>query len=71
MQTTYYTPEEVAEFFKVSSSAVYKWIHEGKLGATKLGRRAVRISQQHLDDFVSARDQPAIVSPSDQNQTRT
>jgi excisionase family DNA binding protein len=62
METTYYTPEELAGFFKVSPSTIYKWISEGKLGSTKLGRRAVRVSKKHLDDFILERDKPATVS---------
>jgi len=54
MSTIYYTPQEIAKKFKVSPQAVYVWVKEGKLKATKLGGRTIRISQENLDAFILA-----------------
>ncbi len=47
----YYTPEEVANKFKVKKSTVYFWVREGKLRAVKLGS-LIRIPEAALNDFL-------------------
>ncbi len=47
----YYTPEEIAEKFKVNKSAVYYWVREGKLSAIRLGS-LIRIPEKALQDFI-------------------
>jgi excisionase family DNA binding protein len=60
MDTTFYTPDEVAELFKVTPQAVYKWIRTGRLKAAKLGGRAIRISKEHLNAFIYESEQAAV-----------
>jgi excisionase family DNA binding protein len=38
MENEYLTVEEVARFFKVSKTTVYRWTEEGKLKKYKAGR---------------------------------
>lgn len=47
----YYTPEEIAERFKVTSNAVRQWIRQGQLKFVMLGS-VYRISQSALDEFL-------------------
>lgn len=49
---TYYTPEEIAEQFKVTSNAVRQWIRQGQLKFVMLGS-VYRISQSALDEFLN------------------
>lgn len=39
----YYTPAEVGAIFKVDSTTVMNWIHQGKVYALRLGPRTYRI----------------------------
>jgi excisionase family DNA binding protein len=36
-------PDEVARYFDVHKSTVYRWIDEGKLQAVKIGDKIIRI----------------------------
>ena len=47
----FYTPQEVAKLLKVSIRTVYRYLHTGKLKASKLG--CWRITEEDLDDFIS------------------
>ncbi|MBC7075465.1 MAG: helix-turn-helix domain-containing protein [Syntrophomonadaceae bacterium] len=47
----YFTPQEIAEKFKVKKSTVYFWIREGKLRAVRLGS-LIRIPEYALKDFI-------------------
>ncbi len=47
----YFTPEEIAEKYKVSKATVYNWIQKGKLKAIRLGK-SVRIPESALNDFI-------------------
>lgn len=47
----YFTPQEVADKFKVKKRTVYLWVKEGKLKAVKFGR-LLRISREALEEFV-------------------
>lgn len=51
MQEQMYTPEEVAQLFKVTRQTVYNWIGAKLLNAIKVGSQ-VRIRQSDLDAFV-------------------
>ena len=56
MADEYFKVSEVAERFKVTPQAVYKWINEGRLRAVKLGD-AIRIRSDDLAVF----EQPVVV----------
>ncbi len=53
MSEEYITPDEIAERFRVSRQAVYKWISEGKLEGLRFGR-SVRVPRESLERFVEA-----------------
>lgn len=48
---TYFTPEELAEKFKVKKRTVYFWVRTGKLKAIKLAS-LLRIPKSSLDEFI-------------------
>lgn len=50
MADEYYKVTEVAERFKVTRQAVYKWINEGQLRAVRVGT-ATRIRSDDLAAF--------------------
>jgi len=47
----YYTIEEVAKMLKVVYLTVYRWIHDGKLKAYKVGKQ-YRIKNKDLERFI-------------------
>jgi excisionase family DNA binding protein len=47
------TPQEVAEILGLKASTVYELCRTRRLGHVRLGRRALRITQEQLDRFVS------------------
>lgn len=47
-----YTVGEIADYYRVTPAAVYKWIKTGKLEAFQLGD-AYRITADALERFVS------------------
>lgn len=47
------TVPEVATRLRVSRVSVHRWIAEGRLTATRLGERVVRVSEQDLDAFIA------------------
>jgi excisionase family DNA binding protein len=53
------TVHDVAKILKISVSAVYQWIDEGRMSYIDLGargrRRVVRFSPSDIDDFISER----------------
>jgi excisionase family DNA binding protein len=49
--TEYYTPEEIAEKFKVKKRTVYFWVREGRLKAIRLGS-LIRVPKEALEDFI-------------------
>ncbi|NLZ54532.1 MAG: helix-turn-helix domain-containing protein [Thermoanaerobacteraceae bacterium] len=46
-----YTPQEVADKFRVTLRTVYQWIKDGKLKAIKVGT-LWRISKDSLEEFI-------------------
>jgi len=48
-----YTVEEAALYLGVSNKTVYKWISEGKLKASRLGQRMIRIESFDLMNFIT------------------
>lgn len=53
----FYTPEEVAEIFKISRRAVLDLIRSGKLKSVKIGvgkiRNTYRIYKKEIDRFIA------------------
>jgi len=52
----YYTPEQVAEKLQLSVRTVWKYIREGKLPASSMGKRRYRISDEQLDRFMKSQE---------------
>jgi excisionase family DNA binding protein len=52
METTYYTPQEVAQILKLRVQTVYDYIRQGKLAAARFGNRW-RIAPVDFDAFVA------------------
>jgi excisionase family DNA binding protein len=50
-----YSAAQVAQRLGVTPYTVRKWIREGKLPATKLGYKTVRVSSADLEAFLGAR----------------
>lgn len=44
----HYTPQEVADLFKVTRQAVYLWIKHGKILSVKIGA-AIRIPESEVE----------------------
>ena len=44
------TPREVAAFYRVSLSAIHKWVGEGRLKPVRVGNR-LRFTQAELERF--------------------
>jgi len=49
----YYSPEQLAEKLQLSVRTIWAYIRDGKLPATKLGRK-YRISEEQLDRFMKS-----------------
>jgi excisionase family DNA binding protein len=49
-----YTPREVAEYLRVDTNTIYRWLRDGKLGGAKIGRD-YRISESQLRAFLEER----------------
>jgi len=47
------TPEQVADYLQLNKDTVYRYIREGKLAASKLGRN-YRIPRENVDLFLLA-----------------
>ncbi len=50
----YLKPEEVAKYYNVSKSAIYKWIAEGKIDALKICGKPVRIPYDAVEKMRKA-----------------
>ncbi len=51
MSEHYLTPKEVSSVLRVDVHTVYRWIRQGTLGATRLGRRTLRVTRDDLAAF--------------------
>lgn len=48
LREPFYTPNEVAEFAKVSSTTVLNWIKSGHLASVRLSERVIRIPRRSV-----------------------
>ena len=51
----YLTVQSVAEMLACSPHYIYALVRDGKLQAVKIGKRALRISEQSLQAFIATR----------------
>ncbi len=45
--------QETAKLLKVSKWTIYRWIEEGRLGATKIGRGSLRVFQASVNGLIA------------------
>jgi iron complex outermembrane receptor protein len=45
-------PDEAAELLGVSRWTIYRWVEEGRLRATKVGPRCLRVLADSVDELV-------------------
>jgi excisionase family DNA binding protein len=57
--------QETARLLKVSKWTVYRWIEEGRLSATKIGRGSVRVFRTSVSGLI----EEARINPSDETST--
>lgn len=51
----YYTPEQLAEKLQLSVRTIWAYIRDGKLPASKMGRK-YRISEEQLERFMKSQE---------------
>jgi len=51
-ETKTFTVAEVADRFQLHHRTVRNWIRDGTLGHIKMGEKNIRITQQHIDQFI-------------------
>ena len=44
---------EAADVLAVSRRTVYRWVEEGKLSATKIGKQSLRVMRHSVDKLIS------------------
>lgn len=44
--------QETAQLLKVSKWTIYRWIEEGRLNATKIGRGSLRVFRTSVDELL-------------------
>jgi excisionase family DNA binding protein len=44
--------QEAAKLLKVSKWTIYRWVEEGRLRATKIGRGSLRVFQTSVDGLI-------------------
>lgn len=58
------TPEQVATYLQVNTKTIYRYIHQGKLPAIRLGRQ-YRVSGVHLGQFLRTQSTGATIMQED------
>ena len=51
---SFLTVDEIASQLKVHKALVYQWVHEGRLRASFVGPRTIRVPSAEVDRFVAA-----------------
>lgn len=56
MVSKIFTVDEAAEFLKVSPGYVQELMKNGELKFYRIGVRAIRISQEHIEEYLKRRE---------------
>ena len=56
-----WTPQEIADAYKLSKNFVLDAIRRGDLPATRFSRKTLRVSEQHVREWTQARETRAAV----------
>lgn len=51
MNNTLLNVQEAASYLRISTSTLYRWVHQKKIKHVKIGSR-VLFSQEYLDEFI-------------------
>lgn len=54
------TVSDVSELLGVNRQTVLKWVRHGDMGCVRLGLKNIRFRQEHVDEFVAAREAAAV-----------
>lgn len=54
---TYYSVPEIAQYFKVADSTVYRWIYKGELNGAVIGRKR-KVASSEVKRFIATYNQP-------------
>lgn len=55
MQGAYLTPDQVAVRLQLHVETIYRWLRAGRLPGIRLSRKAWRITEADLTDFLRSR----------------
>jgi excisionase family DNA binding protein len=62
--------QEAAQLLKVSKWTIYRWVEEGRLGATKIGQGSLRIFRSSLNGLIDGhRIEPSAGGSASQSKT--
>ena len=71
MEKTLLRPDEVAQLLRVSRWTVYRWLAEGKIAGTKLGKGTIRVFKRSVDELVEQNESSVLLHPRSTNGSRT
>ena len=60
---TLYTVQDIATMLQFSPQTVRKWIHSGRLKASRVSGRALRVQKTDLDHFLDSHRTTPITKP--------
>ena len=67
MQVKLLTIPEVAQWAKVSTKTVYRWIDEGRIEAIRFGNRTCRIPEQSIKKLLTVQGYSNLIDGNDNN----
>ncbi|MDO8358094.1 MAG: helix-turn-helix domain-containing protein [Nitrospirota bacterium] len=62
MESSLMRVNDAAQLLRVSKWTIYRWIEEGRLGATKIGHGSLRVFRESVTALVEAnrKEQPSV-----------
>jgi len=52
MEKTLVTPDEAAKMLRVSRWTIYRWLSEGRIRGTRIGRGTLRVFRESIDELI-------------------